>query len=215
MPLSASTFTLVSDFNLTNSAGRPFSYGRATLPGNFALYNTIAPNCLSTTGETCYSSSLGNSGLYYNGSGSQTNNSTIQQPTNFLALNPQGVGVDVRFVAPATANYSFSINVKGLDTSQVQSILRIYINGNQLGGVFINSINTTTPFFLNPTSLPIGSVIEFIVTGPANNATSGLNGIITGNPIIASTPEPSTWLALGTGLFAIASLRRRKSAQSR
>jgi hypothetical protein len=211
--LSAATFDLVTDFNLTNGPGSPFTYGRATSPATFSFYNGITPNCLNKTGETCYNSSTGSSVLYYNGSGSETDYLTIQQPTNFLALDPQELGVDVRFVAPSTANYSFAGNVKGLDTTQATDTFQIFVNGLQVGGNSSIAGNTiTTSISFGSTPLPAGTVVDFLITGPETHATGGLNGTITSS-VATTTPEPSTWLALGSGLVSVVGLRfRRKSA---
>jgi hypothetical protein len=148
-----------------------------------------------------------NTGAYYNSAPS----STWDLPNDMLLLHPDSNGIesDVRWTAPSAGLYSIAGLFEGLDfVYPTTTDVHILLNGSSLFSDNISTYHVPSNFSLVE-SLNSGDTIDFAVgygtDGNYFGDSTGLTGSIT------STPEPATFLLVGTAFAAMSLRRKRKS----
>lgn len=219
----ASVWDPVLNFNSTNNvnASPVFSYGVGGAPGSFVTLSNAIVDCIGTT-TYCYNNGGGPSGyssVIWNGSGSTQSYATIVQPTTLINLDPQSTGgTIVRFTAPWTDVYDVAGFFQAIDTNHHGTTGEIWVtNTNSFPAASLGAYLSMQPFNLSGISLNTGETVDFIVksasdccylsTGLAATITSLTDGPVT------PTPEPTTFVMLGTALLAAGGARRLRASR--
>ncbi len=128
-------------------------------------------------------------------------------------MDPETNSVMVTWTAPSAGNYSMSGFFSGIDTSEGSHPVEVVLDSSTV--LFSTTINTFGQdyTFSSPTPLALNAddTITFEVeTGNGGyDLGTGFDATISN---ISSTPEPSSFLLLGTGILGVAFLIRKKLA---
>jgi hypothetical protein len=179
-------------------------------------------NSACVTGIACWNngeSPLSYASISLNTTGSPiAYNGTVTLPAGVFDLDPESTGsVMVEWTAPSAGTYSISGFFSGLDDVGNTHPAEIILNPDLL--------SSTTPFsatggivtgdmysFSLSETLSAGEVVDFEVdTGSTDGEYLGTSFDATISNI-SSTPEPSSFLLLGTGMLGVAFLMRKKLA---
>lgn len=205
----AGSFDLVSGFQGIN-----FTYGyTATLGGTFNPYTVI-----DTTSHPGVTALLRNGTFTpdppyaaYNTTGAPLNiGLSFLIPDDELDLHPGSLGEDtvVRFTAPSAGDYSAIGEFTGLDSASTD--VHVLHNGVSLYDGNVSGSGSVQAYNVLAT-LAAGDTLDFVVgygNGTYFNDSTGLEGVVSSDAVVA-TPEPGSLLILGTGLTALAGVRRR------
>jgi hypothetical protein len=218
----AITFDVVQDF------GNPvFSYtydgGIALTPGHDATYTPAAVGGAYTNTGTVPNFAY----IYQNVSGGPIaiSGSTVSDPNNTLWLDPENLhDVTVTFTAAVAGTYDISGAFSGIDTTGNPHGVISTANGPIFTSTIAAGDNKS---FSTSVLLGLGDVITFSVLGPGDNNSCGLNppnicflstGLVATITLDNSsggstTPLPSAWVLLLSGVAGIGSFARRRTKQ--
>ena len=221
LSVGAATFTASGDFSTsTNTAANRWSYWSTidtnvtSYASNIALIGSYIASCGPGTSDCWVGAS---SNLVY-----RNNNAT---PDNFIGLSENAAGtlafysrlgiVNIRFLAPTTSTYDITGFFNGDSIDPISSTRAlIVVNGDVSTALYdvtaVRAFNANEPFnFIR--SLNAGDTVDFLVAVgsgiPQNSGSLGFNATISDGA--AETPEPASFVLLGSGL-ALAALRRRR-----
>lgn len=213
---ASTIYDAVSNFSLSSNPNGTWSYlydqglGLQPLPDSIQNANAATglnewwngqsqPNSISVCQNTS--------------GGTLTYSTTIVQPPNLLALDPEDHTVIVRWTAPESGTWTLTGLFQGIDTSQKAHEVAILENYSTivLSPTAISAYGQQVPF---SESLPLtaGENLDFVVasTGGYTNFSTGLSATIS----IPSVPEPSTLALLGAGAIGLIGYRWRRKPRT-
>jgi len=175
------SYSAVGDFSGTDNPDGVWSYGY-TVNGGETLFTQAFTSIPGfdywNSGQPVPDSfSVGK-----NVSGSTVTFETINDPANYLWLDPEtAASVDVTFTAPAAGTYSVTGSFLGIDTNEQAHDVEIYVNGTPVFDQEVDQYDQSQAFNLTET-LAAGSTVEFAVdTGFSTYEflSTGLSAIVT------------------------------------
>jgi hypothetical protein len=149
--------------------------------------------------------------ILQNNTGGTVSYLTIQAPTGYLWLDPEGYSASVAFTAPSAGTYTITGNFLGIDSDENSHPVEILDNGVGVWNGTISQFGQDDPFSLVET-LNSGGIITFEVgTGSAGcsycDLSTGLDGVIAESSV---TPEPASFFLMASGLLAMGGILRRR-----
>jgi hypothetical protein len=205
----AQTYDAVADFSIANNnPNGAWSYGTLSTftSGTFLPFNTGRSN-VNFIGQLTWNNG-GNVPFYArvdaNKSGIPHSTGSVFSPINQLDLDGESFIADVRWIAPATGDYTITGFFQHNDTANGNGQVSVRIIENGTATLFSLNNSGQNPFDLGTLTLPVGTVVDFAAGGFSfAYDTTGL--AVT----IQAVPEPTSiaLLILGTSLLVVC--RRR------
>jgi hypothetical protein len=205
----AQTYNAVSDFTGLNPSGA-WSYLWSTSVGA-SLSPLSTPLAINSQDSGVYNGlSVPNSVRVDRNFGPGTTSfGTIVVPTNLLDIDPQGDVADVRWTAPATADYSVGGLFQGIDVSEAGHEVQIVPDGNTNSPLLANGLSNygqQVPFSFSE-QLSAGETLDFIT-----NSTGGFQFFSTGlTATISVVPEPASLSLLALAVPSMLARRRSRA----
>lgn len=200
----AATYSAAGDFSLSTNPNGVWSY----------LYSNTLLSHTSTSGtieDWWNGQGLPNSVIVgRTTSGPAIISNTVTFGSTFLTIDPESQTVDVRFTAPSAGTYTITGEFFGADTQTNCSggcavhpvLITDSVSGTIFGPQTISTYLQTYTFSLTET-LVAGELVDFLAqtgsSGGCNycNLSTGLEATI------SSTPLPSTWIMILSGLLGL------------
>jgi hypothetical protein len=212
----ATTYSAASDFSISSNPNGVWSY----LYSNTLLSSTLSPG----TWEAWWSGgAVPNSIIVGQATSGSVSDGTVQFGTSYLTMDPESQTVDVRFTAPFAGTYTITGEFFGADNQNNCSpncaahpvLITDSLSGTIFGPETISTYLQTYTFSLTET-LVAGELVNFIAETGTSGGCSYCN-LSTGlEATISSTPLPSAWIIMLTGLAGLGfvAYRRQKDHTS-
>lgn len=200
-------WTLTGDFSATSNPAGAWSYGSATTAGGAF---TVYPNFTSSNGISTWTTPSSYPSINFNPASSSVQVGTVLWPANSIIQHPgpNGELAVARWTAPASGNFSLSATFTSGDVFGATTNVFVMRNGVALGSGNVDASNSYT-FSVGSVALGSGDFVDFLV-GFGTNGSYGFDSTVTSATISAlAVPEPSTWVLIGCGAFAVALSRSR------
>lgn len=214
----ASAANIANEFSATTNPNGVWTYeylkGSAYTAYDAATQGS-APCALISTSNACYSSGTifgAQTYLIDNVSGSNITGTTQIDPSGYLWMDPQSLGVEVVYTAAAAGTYAITGDFLGIDVSENTHTVDILDNGTSVWSGTIASYGADDTFSFSE-ALSAGDTISFQVVGAPYfyNLGTGLDAQVN-LQASSSVAEPGMLSLLVLALAGVGFMRRRKTA---